>query len=866
MRIAVAVAIAGFSLTGISLGSEAFASIKKQTNIPAQGLGTALQALAQERQFQVVYLSDAVDGFQTSGAVGELTADQALTKLLSGTGLTFKYLDDRTVTVLPTASAGSATTQAYGRMNAISDDSASTAIDIGPAQADAKEAQKTSSFWDRFRLAQVDPGRIDASVKSDAAAELGGDQKLEEIIVTATKREERLIDVPQSVTVLSADAFAKMGAVQFRDFADAVPGLSFQTEGAGTGQISLRGVSIGKDASPTVGIYVDEVPYGSSSSFARASQFTLDAALFDVDRIEVLRGPQGTLYGASTMGGLLKYVTKRPDATRFGVDAQTGLSSTRHGDVNYHGAMALNAPIVTDKVALRASGFYSRDGGYIDNVALGQQDVNSSNIHGGRADLLLTPTDALTIRINGFLQDISSDGFPFADYTQAGAPVDGDLEQRRRFAESFDQRFRLVSGTLSYDLGPAVLTSISSYQTIRSRIFRDQSARFVPQCVPVLGRPCTTVAAPFGASTDKFTQEVRLASDGAQVLEWLIGGFYTEETSEDNQEVVARDSAGQPLPTRLIALFIPSRYEELAAFSDLTWHLTEKFDVTGGVRYAKNRTRFQQFGSGVQGLSTPLSSSSDDVFTYLANARYHFSDRATGYLRYATGYRPGGPNYAIVGAKPVFEADRLKSYEVGFKSETADQRFALDVAGYYVDWDNIITTVSVGGFSVRDNAAGGAGVRGAELALTARPTRAFTLTGAVAYQNAELSEAVPNLRAAKGEQLPGVPRFTAALNADYELSVASLQPTLGATLRYVDDRVADFDNNGARPQFLLPDYSMVDLRAGCTLGSVQVQLYVRNLFDERGQLLSRVAPTTLNPLPIAIVQPRTIGVTASTSF
>jgi outer membrane receptor protein involved in Fe transport len=212
---------------------------------------------------------------------------------------------------------------------------------------------------------------------------------------------------------------------------------------------------------------------------------------------------------------------------------------------------------------------------------------------------------------------------------------------------------------------------------------------------------------------------------------------------------------------------------------------------------------------------------------------------------------------------PTFEADRLKSYEAGVKAETADRRFGVDLASYYIDWSNIQIIVTRGAFSGIDNAPGGASVRGAELTLTSRPTNSFTVTGAFAYQDASMSQADPDLGADKGERLPNVPRFTAALSADYELPVASFQPTIGATLRYIDDRTASFDSPPAAPQYHMPDYVSVDLRAGFTFGRVNAQLYVRNLFDEIGQ----VSATTLTGQPrVAILQPRTIGISATMQF
>jgi iron complex outermembrane receptor protein len=868
MRVTATVAAITFSLVNLSAASEADAAVKQFTQIPSQSLDAALETLAKQRNFQILYRSEIVGQLQTDGAVGELTAQETLEKLLSGTGLTYRYLDERAVTILPVAPGGDPKPDSAS-VRKPSDDAGTRAPDTS-----SENGVQKPSFWDRFRLAQADQGTASSisTVDKDTQSSdrnAGNRIALEEVIVTATKREERLLDAPQSVSVVSSDALAKIGATQFRDFANTVPGLTFTSIGAGYTQISLRGVTTGAENNATVGIYVDDIPYGSSSAFAFGARLTLDVGLFDVDRVEVLRGPQGTLYGASTMGGLVKYVTKQPDASSFGVDAQVGTSGTRNGGVSYNGVAVVNAPIVTDKAAVRASGYYSRDGGYIDNIALGQGDVNRSDVHGARVDVLLEPTEALSIRIGGFLQDISRDGQATADYTLVGKPEDGSLDQNRLVAEPFDQRFRLVSGTVAYDLGPATLTSISSYQWMRATFAIDLSRQFVPLLNQFGLGPYSALGFPEDTTTNRFTQEVRLASDGARPLEWLIGGFYTHETSEDKQAFAPLDLAGQPAPNDLFTFATPSRYEEIAGFGDLTYHLTSRFDVSGGLRYARNRQTFTQIGSGLLIGSTPTRRSSENVSTYLGNARYHVSDHATGYLRYATGYRPGGPNF--VGNDPstglplgptTFDADRLKSYEAGFKAESADRNFGIDVAGYYIDWNDIQILTSRGGFGVFAN-AGGATVHGAELTLTARPTRDFTLTGAFAYQDAHLSEAAPDLGGAEGERLPNVPRFTTALNGDYQLPVGSMRPTIGATLRYVSDRTASFDNSTSYPQYRLPDYTTADLRAGFALGSLSWQLYIHNLFDKQGQLSSA---TNRGPAQVAILQPRTVGITATAHF
>jgi outer membrane receptor protein involved in Fe transport len=627
-------ALIAFACTA-SLAVNAYAIDRKPVEIPPGDLATALRMLATQAGVEFFYQTELVKGLHTDGVTGVLSAEEAVTKLLEGTSLTLQVDSSGAILIARPPASPPGTRMAPSAE--VSDFSSKVEL-ANQSTGIAGQSQK-GSFWDRFRVAAADVAATGGNESAEGTT-------LDEIVVTAEKREERLVDVPLSISVMTADDINRLGATQFRDFANTIPGLSFQTAGPGYTQISLRGVSVGQDISPTVAIYVDEVPFGSTTTFARGGQITLDSGLFDVARLEVLRGPQGTLYGASTVGGLIKYVTKQPDAAKFGGETRVGLASTHSGSLSHDIAAAVNIPFAADKAALRVSGFKSHDGGYIDNIALGKDDVNESDIYGGRLDFLMTPNEKLSLRVTGFLQNTSTDGLPTADFTQAASPVAGELEQRRLVDESFDQRFRLVSGTVNYDLGWGSLTSISSYQTVRSRLFVDGSVLYLPT-LPA-GIPAATLGNNGYATTDKFTQEVRITSQGTDVLEWVVGGFYTDEDSSLFAGYSLRDAAGQELPNTVYTFLSPSAYKEYAAFGDVTWRLSEKFDVTGGLRYAKNRQSFEQTGTGTFGLSAPETRSNDHVVTYLANARYHFNDQATGYLRYATGYRPGGPNVLVL--------------------------------------------------------------------------------------------------------------------------------------------------------------------------------------------------------------------------
>jgi outer membrane receptor protein involved in Fe transport len=371
--------------------------------------------------------------------------------------------------------------------------------------------------------------------------------------------------------------------------------------------------------------------------------------------------------------------------------------------------------------------------------------------------------------------------------------------------------------------------------------------------------------------TEKFTQEIRLASSGKHRVDWILGGFYTDEDSTRASATVLEDVSGAPAPNYISAFGMPlalidapSTYEELAFFGDLTFHLTDRFDVTAGARYSTIDQTYNQTLSGL--LLEPFTgyfpaSSDENVTTYLANARYSFNEHSTLYVRYATGYRPGGPNFVVLPGTPsTFESDSLHSYEIGYRIESSDRAYSLDTAVYHVDWSDIQVfdlTNPLGGM----RNSGRATIDGFELAAVARPIDDLRFSGSFAYQDASLSRADPNLYAAKDDSLPNVPEFTAAVDADYEFSSSTLRPTIGASLRYVSERDTTFSLAPLRHD--LPAYTSVDVRGGLTLGAVDLQLFVYNVSNERGELS---AITASGQPSVAMMRPRTFGVSLRTQF
>lgn len=856
MRISVAVAAACIGFVGFAWGAESTAAIVRHNlNIPRQTLDVALKDLAQQTGLQIVRFSDAVKGDSIVGPLnGKYSVDHALRELLRPSGLSYRSLNERAYIVV----APQELPQKTGAFI--------PELDRSSLPADAMTNSQA------LRLAQVEQSGTTSTAQSAAQDTESGDagMSLEEIIVTAQKVEERLRDIPMSITAMTARDLQTLGATQFLDFANTVPSLSFTSNGIGQTQVNLRGITSGYNVSPTVGIYVDDVPYGSSTPFAESARLSLDVGLFDMSRIEILRGPQGTLYGASTMGGLLKYVTNVPDTAAFGGTVRANVASTQRGGVGYDASSAVNVPLVEDKAALRVSGFFTHGGGYVDNLSRNAKDVDQADVYGGRIDFLYAPTERLSVRLAAFAQDIDREGSIATDVDRlTGKPIDEEMEQRRTLEEPFEQRFRLVSATVQYGFGAATLTSISSYQTVRSDAVTDFSRLYVP----AFGGPSvfSAIGLTQDAETDKFTQEIRLATSG-QMFDWLVGAFYTDENSEQGQQLLPYAPSGALAPVNFLTYRSPSRFEEYAGFGNLTFHVTDKLDVSGGIRYAHNSQTQEQIGSGLLIASVPERRSSDSVATYLASVRYRASDNFMPYFRFATGYRPGGPNAVLNDlngrplAQPTFDADKLTSYEAGIKLGRADRRLNVDLAIYRIDWDDMQITTIRNGLGVIANAAK-ARSQGAELTVTALPARDLTMVGTFGYTNAELTEDAPDLGGMKGESLPDAPELTAALSADYRFELSSYEAFAGTTVRHVADRTSSFDQNVGMPQYELPEYTAVDLRTGILLGSTRVQLYCKNVTDEWGQMSALTGMSVAGaPIDVSALQPRTFGLSVDMSF
>jgi iron complex outermembrane recepter protein len=700
-----------------------------------------------------------------------------------------------------------------------------------------------------------------------ASAQSGSESTvIEEIVVTAQKRAESLQDVPAAISVFTGARLEALGATQLADFASYVPGLNITTGGApGQVGLTLRGVA-SLEGSSTVGTYIDDSPLGSSASYARASGFQLDLFPYDIQRIEVLRGPQGTLYGASTMGGLLKYVMRAPELDRFEFRVGGEGSSIENGDgMGWAGRAGVNAPLVEGALGLRASAFYQETPGYIDNVGTGTEGENKVEQSGGRVALLWSPGERFSAQLSAMLQKIETGGIAAVDVNPAtGALTFGDLSRSHLYPEPFEQTTEYYSATLTWDFDWASLVSATSFSKTETHQNSDITFLFGP-FLPVFGFPPGSLAA-FALELDleKYTQEFRLASPSGGKIEWLVGAFVTGEESDNRQLGDVYDRSIDFLG-RFQNAFIPTQYDEYAAFGNMTYEFTDKLDVTVGLRWAKNEQEFRQIVVGM--LSAPVNlsgDSSEDVTTYMLSSRYHLSEGTMVYGRVASGYRPGGPNFSVPGfdVPPTYESDSLVNYELGVKSQFLEQRASIDVSVFYIDWQDIKITSIVGGFGTIQN-GGTAESQGIEVNSAFSPVSGLQIGLNIAYTDATLTQTVPQLgpTAISGARLPEVPEWAGSATIDYEFPVAqSWTGRLGAGYRYVDERFSTFPA-GATPRSRFDRYDLVDASAAIENERWTVRLFARNLLDERAYINGSGLGNYFTIIP-----PRTIGLSLDARF
>ena len=708
---------------------------------------------------------------------------------------------------------------------------------------------------------------------------------LEEIVVTAERRTQNQQDVPTALQAFTGRGLERRGADGFEDYVLSVPGLSFRDQGAGATRIAIRGVS-NVSASDfgvttpvsTVGLYLNDVPIQGTSQLP-------DLNLYDLEQIEVLKGPQGTLYGEGAMGGAIRMTLARPDPAEFSARGEVIGSFTEGGGFNNAGRAAVNIPLAQDTTALRIVGTYRDDDGFIDNIARGEDDANSSSAYSVRALLSSSLGERVDVELLAMLSEIEEDDFPNID---SGL---GDLELDSSEPRFHDGEFRLYGLTVDVDLGFAELTSVTS-QTEIDREFLDRlliASRFYSGFGPVTGDPFYT-----STEQESFAQELRLVSAGDKQFDWIFGAFYRDKdqvavggaTTMPGEHHVLNQTLGLigfPLipdstfvdgTGDLAFRFVTDRYEQYAVYAEGDLEFGDRWNLTLGARWFDEEVTLEDelvFYSFLAFASSPyrvVEESSSDVLLK-GRLSYRAQDDLLFYFTVAEGFRSGGINLqSVFGVGDLlFESDALISYELGAKTSWYDGRVLLNGAVYFQDWADIqsngtdISPLTGAPVNFIGN-AGDAEVVGVEAQLNARPNDALTVGVTLGYANSELKSAIAD--AVVGADLPNVPEFTMSASLEYAFRFGGLGDGFASlNVQYTDDQFTRLQRITDPTGFPVDSYIVGQFRLGVRNESGWgADLFVDNIWDERARMgRGRTATGSFNsPDRFVVNRPRTVGI------
>jgi len=702
-----------------------------------------------------------------------------------------------------------------------------------------------------------------------------------DIVVTAQKRSESVLDVPIAITALSGEDLVRNHAYRLQDFVEQVPGLQFLNGSGLFNQAVIRGVSAG-DATitSTVASYIDETPYTAVGSYAGSTKITPNLDTYDMSRIEVLKGPQGTLYGSNALAGILKYVTNAPDTAGFYGSLESGINTVHNGGTGYDFHGMVNAPLAPN-AAVRLVGYYSNYAGYIDDPSRDAKNINGSENYGFRASVLVEPSPDLSIRASALYQKNAYDDIGSVDsapYTLT--PLAGKYEHTTLIGQPGHVENQLYNITVNGNLGFAKLISTTSYAKYKLYDITDYTTEFGAFASFILGKP-SGLAYPNSTSNKIFTQELRLASNDHQPLEWQFGGYYTKQNASSLAELFPIDLTTKTVDYNPIVngspfnfgffQFTPT-YRELAGFGNLTYNITPTFDVSAGGRYSRIKQTFLQESGGFLGGVPFDTSSNEGVWTYSADARWRFADKNMVYARVAKGYVPGGPNSVISLITPTsYRSSSTVNFEAGMKGKIFDNQVSYEISAFHIKWTDIQLTALVvneaANVSVSSIVNGGsAKSQGVEWNFTYAPITGLSLNLNGSYIDAKLTEATPaSVNGQVGDRLPYSPHLQGSASANYEWALSSeLTGFIGGTWRYNGLRYGNFAADG--PRQTMPSYHLVDLRAGIETERWSLTAYVKNVGNARaiGWLYGPSGATGVQRVGIA--QPRSIGATLGFKF
>jgi iron complex outermembrane recepter protein len=857
-------------------------NVTYQLNIPAENLDAALQALALASHHKLLYRAELVAGKTSRALIGTFTTEEAVRQLLSGTDLGFD-ITPASVVLIRSKDEGKSGDAAVGVQAGAASAAMSSSAPPDATPSDTNGGGKQSS--QDFRMAQMGQANTGASTVASttesSTINQNGGPALTEIIVTAQKRSERLLDVPVPVTAINAQALIDNNQLRLQDYQTLVPGLNVTPDDYGLPLITIRGLTTGPYTNPTVAIVVDDVPF-TSFSFIGFGQEAPDLDPNDLQRVEVLRGPQGTLYGASSTGGLIKYVTVDPSTDGVSGRVEGGFSSVYNGaELGYNLRASVNVPL-SDTFAVRLSGFTRLDPGYIDDPGLFAKGVNEAEAVGARLSTMWRPSEGVSLKVSALYQHNTVGGSSSADVGQGL----GDLQQNDvRGSGAFESKLSAITATLAAKLGNADLTAVSGY-TVNNI---DTSIDYTNALGECTSNGCGTGFSGFGVSgtpvynenrATKFTQELRLSVPIGSSVDWLIGTFYTYETDRGTTSILAADPLTGVAVGQWLFNYSPSNtsLQEYAGFTDLTFHVTDRLDVQFGGRESQNKQavapviNIGPYEPYLIGNPSPYVSprfdSKGNAFTYLVTPRFKVSSDFMVYARLASGYRPGGPNLAP-GVPSSYRDDTTENYEVGSKLDIFDHALSIDASLYYINWKDIqLSVVEPTGEGYITNGSR-AKSQGVELSVESRPLRGMAISAWATWNDAVLTQSFPiaipgeSTYGVVGDRLPNGARVSGSLSLQQDFPLwARVTGFVAGTEAYVGDRLGQFTTTPLRQTY--PSYAQTDVRAGAKYESWTYNFFVDNAFDKRAVLDGGIG--TFNVAAFNYIRPRTMGLNIAKSF
>ncbi|KSB88169.1 hypothetical protein AS593_14745 [Caulobacter vibrioides] len=722
--------------------------------------------------------------------------------------------------------------------------------------------------------ALVAPLGAAAQTTSSSTAKPAPDETVEEIVVTALKRSTTLQTTPMSISAVTGDSLQKIGATGLQDYFRSVPGVNLTQGQLGQSRVTIRGVQGSGEA--TTGLYYDETSVtGPSGTTQDPANNAADLNLFDVERVEVLRGPQGTLYGGGSMGGTIRVIYAKPDSSQFGASIEGQASTTKGGSRGSYLKAMGNIPLIEGKLAARIVAYTEDRPGFVDNVRSGAKNINDSHADGYRAMLGFTPTDDLSLVVTKIHQNSSADDLQgwydrLGDYKTDSAvklPLDTEMDMTS------------VTGKWSSPIGEVTASSAYyKYDMLRTIDFTPQYKPYIGSANGVIGYQPAYLGA--------WNHELRLSSKGEGQLQWTVGGYMELRKDHiDSNTVLTSLTTGQPYSPMqyLQGRYVNTGVKQTAQFGELTWTppQVEGLSLTVGARHydytkttgSAGTQRNVLTGAAPAAYSEQTAEASGWVYKF--NASYKVTSDVMVYATAAEGFRPGGANNVpgLNSALVVYNPDSLWNYEAGVKTTWLGGRLTANAAAYRIDWkDRQTSAITADGLYSFITNAGAARIQGLELEVAARPISGLTLNGSIGYTKAELTEDQANANilvdgstGRKGDRIANVPDWTASASAQYvwPLPVAGLNGLVRADYAYTGEMVSTF-----RPTYVYFDkfgsFSTVNLRAGVEGEDWGVYAFVTNLTDAEG-IMNKNSNVGYQDLLYGLT-PRTVGVNARRKF